>query len=330
MDRRNEFLILAGLFALWLVSLTVWYVATGLGPPEGWSRFASDWGSVIGGSLAAVAAVGTILAMRHQTERNIAAVRQQTVETVAATKAQSDEIRKQTSELRSLEDRRAALEHAAYLRTTASEITSITNDFVWTAVFVFRIVKKVQSDDGLRSVGRMEAKEKYGADVSEAMIDLFATNARREAFKRHLETHNDIGHIKPINVGFLPHALRAYMHRAFERFNDQADTFNKTEEAFHAVSAFAQRTLNNCAELEVKVKWSIALLEATASCIEERENVQIEQASVVEAAKQFLQDGHLYLLMPSLFEQYDLTLELTGVEESLADLFEWKSIDAGI
>ncbi|MBL4766410.1 MAG: hypothetical protein JKY94_01615 [Rhodobacteraceae bacterium] len=70
MNTRNEFLILAGLFALWLVSLSVWYVATGVGPPDGWSKFASDWGAIIAGSMALVGAALTVWKIQHQIEHS--------------------------------------------------------------------------------------------------------------------------------------------------------------------------------------------------------------------------------------------------------------------
>lgn len=253
--------------ALYPLTVLILHIGSTLPPDYTWSDIARDWGAIFAGGVALIAAVLTVGKMNQQMKQN-----------------------------RIDDDRKTALEYAAYLRTSSGELRSAVQNFAFAVQFAFRAAAKIENDERLRC-----------QDEAEEM----------ESFEFAMRPYSGVSKIYRPNIGYFPHDIRQSCSRFFGFFNHQVDMLNWHASLFAGIKNNRTEALRLFFEAELKLNWTVALIEVAANCVESQETVQADLSQMSVLASEYVKKANIPLMLVSLFEKYDVQLSLDHAAEHI-------------
>jgi len=288
MTPRNELLILAALFALWLVSLGMWYVGRFFPADYTWSNFARDWGTIIGALTATSAALLTVRILRQQ-----------------------------IAQTRQLEDRREALDYSAYL---LSQVEYYRRTHI-------KFVRRVQLMAGFAQIHRhgkkvlfeneLERREKGKRKLSEKNKEKLRFAVEEDTRERLLKSLDiidiDIDPPPELETGKMSTSQRlATMGSYFEIF-DIVRKFNTMETIARGLETDFDGLLNEAVAGELAMISMMMDLTYIAGVYAASENLDLVFPKTYEVnVTNYCYENAWFRYLPSVLEIHGVTIVVPG------------------
>ena len=267
--------------ALYPLTVLILHIGSTLQPHYTWSDIASDWGAIFAGGVALLGAWMTVAKMNQQMQQN-----------------------------RIDDDRKAALEYAAYLRSSAAVLRTQLTDFATRAALFAIHFKKLEPNDVIHAEACQKANEFIPSEREKAYTTNYA-RLKFRAFEEKVNRMEPLRSVEAVHVGFMPTDIRHKVINAVQALRLNSEQLNMPMVTANSLEKRFSKTLNRWRKYEFETITALMAMEVLARELCEKESLYVELGAEPFDPAEVAKSEGMVLVFPTLLEHFGIKPEWT-------------------